>query len=646
MNDKEFNYVDFAIGGPQKRNNPALWADACDAIKAQPQVAAYATIHRFDQSFRDYLSERKTVKGFRGPSYTPWLIFDFDDPKITESHRRTQQFVREITDGFGAPKDQVVIYFSGRKGYHVYLPAMFFGDWTPSETLHKKLKTLALRLANSHSPDPSIYDQSRLIRHPGSLHPESNLYKTWIPTGRYLESTAEEIVAEAAIPPSDNWFEGMVPPHECGEVEPLAAIWLDIRNETPRATGEARALPADHQTLKGSFPIDLQEGEGRDNQVYFKARQLRNWGVPAYEANNILQLWDGAMEVPLTTTNGPSVLWDKVKSAYGADADFDAEEGIQVYTGREALNEYQGYLDNPSAQIATGYDELDTMHRHIRVGEVVMLLGKTGSGKTAFALNALSNMAKAGHKTLFFSLEMTLPRVVERQCAIEAGATADEIESNFDGYRELCSEPWWDNYNICAQSSMSLAKIEETIQRTSDYSGKVEVACIDYLGLIRGSAASTSVGSYQAVSEIAVGLKSLSKRCECAIIVLGQIGRAHGEEGDVPISMTSGRDSGAIEEGADLVLGVHRPERGTLDRLMSIQVLKSRKGMIHSAGSCLNYAWHGPSFTVQKGHIDPIAMDPHAPTLIRPKAMADPIITPETNHIVDMFDGEVIADGN
>ena len=642
MQHEDFQYVEVALGSIQNRGHVMTLQEGIAAIKQQGDKPSFMSVHRFDQSFADYVTERKTVRGYTGPSYTPWLVFDFDDSELEHSHSRAQQFVGEMANGFDAPREQVIVYFSGRKGYHVYLPATWFGDWRPGDNLHKQLRALALRLGTDYNIAPAIYDQKRLLRPPMPKHPDPGLYKRRVATAEFLAASVEDVCG-MAVTPGDN--EGIVPPHQCNEVPALAAVWLDIRNEVG-ASKASKATPIDHQSLAGSFPLELKEGDGRDNQVYWKARQLRQWGVPAWEANNILALWDSAMETPLTQTNGPNVLWDKVRSAYGADADLDADEGIQVFNGREALNEYQGYLDNPGAQISTGYEEIDRMHRHIRSGEVVILLGKTGSGKTAFALNLLRNIAIGGHKTLFFSLEMTLPRVIERQCAIEAGVSANEIEGNFPvHHRDLGKLPWWDNYHITAQSNMSMAQIEETIQRTSDYSGKVDVVCIDYLGLIKAQGSSNAVSSYQAVSEIAASLKAVSKRCECAIIVLAQISRAHGEEGDVPITISSARDSGVIEEGADLVMGVHRPELGGADRLLAVQILKSRKGPLHAAGQALNYAWHGPSFTVQPGTIDLLSQPPEAKTFIRPRPAPapDPATQEQRNEVLEIFDGEVVG---
>jgi len=214
-------------------------------------------------------------------------------------------------------------------------------------------------------------------------------------------------------------------------------------------------------------------------------------------------------------------------------------------------------------------------------------------------------MALNNHRCIFFSLEMTLHRVVERQIAIELNKTADEVEKDFASLRKQVHHiPWWSNYHICSQSAMSMKQIEDTVQRTSAMHGDVDVVCIDYLGLIRSANNSSSVSSYSAVSEIASALKNVAKRCGIAIIVLAQVGRQHGQDGDVPLTLTAGRDSGVIEEGADLVLGVHRPELGAGDRTMGVQVLKSRKGTIHASSDHALYPWHGPSFRVQNVALD------------------------------------------
>ena len=638
MNYEDFKYVEVAIGSINKRGRVMKISEAIAEIKKDSTKPAFVSVHRFDKSFHDYLTERETVRGYTGPSYAPFVPFDFDDAELELSHTRAQQFLGEMINGFNAPADQINVFFSGRKGYHIYLPAQFFGNWAPSDTLYKKLRTLALRLGEAHNIDPAIYDQKRLLRHPMTKHDATDLYKRRIPTKEFLAATVKD-VQEMAVTAGDN---DIVPFNRCQEVPELGAIWLDCQKTPAKAASQ---VPVEHQTLKGSFPTDLKEGDGRDNHVYWKARQFRNWGVPAYETYNVLQMWDNTMETPLTTTNGPNILWDKIKSAYGNDADLDADQGVQVFNGRESLHQYQAYLDNPGAKIQTGYEEIDQRHRHIRSGEVVILLGKTGSGKTAFALNMLRNMAMANHKVLFFSLEMTLARVVERQCAIEAGVSANEIEANFTGNRDLMNLPWWDNSYLCAQPNMSMAQIEEAIQRQSDYTGAVEVACIDYMGLIRAtSAGNSSVSSYQAVSEIAASLKAVSKRCNCAIIVLSQISRNHGDEGDSHFGLSSGRDSGVIEEGADLVLGIHRPELHGKDRVMRVQILKSRKGSIHPPATSFIYGWHGPSFRVQPGQINEMDLSSDRESFIREPA--PPVTAKEAEKIQtiqETFDAEIIA---
>ena len=160
--------------------------------------------------------------------------------------------------------------------------------------------------------------------------------------------------------------------------------------------------------------------------------------------------------------------------------------------------------------------------------------------------------------------------------------------------------------------------------------------------MIKSSNKGSSVSSYQAVSEIAASLKNVAKRTETLVMVLSQIGRGHGEDGDVPISLSSGRDSGVIEEGADLVLGIHRPERSSLDRTMAVQVLKSRKGMTHAAGDYALYPWDGPTFQICTDSLDPINLG--SGSLYTPKPYpAAPVPAPTQDsvgqHIQEMFDG-------
>jgi len=631
-------YCEVALDDIRNRGTVLPVAEAAVRIAEcrERGTPAYKSLHVFGQDFADHVATHGTVRGYQGASYAPYLAFDIDDPKsIDGATKTTQQFVGELIDGFGAPPEHIVVWFSGKKGYHVMLPAGLFGGWRESAKLHTRLRELAKRIAHGHDIDMAIYDQKRLLRAGGTRHDVSGYLKTHIPTEDFCGITVEEVLSRATTQQDTT----ILPPSAAKSVDALEAVWLDVQ-QSIAPTAPSKAAQGDPQR---GYQTDLTEGAGRDNAFYWEARELRDYGVPAWKALNILRLWDSKLDTPLTETDGPEVLQAKVRSAYGGDAALDEDEGIVVHTGLEAVNEYHNTLRNPSASLPSGFPEIDKQHRELRAGEVCVMLGKTGSGKTALALNMLRHMAAVGHRVLFFSLEMTLARVMERQIAIELGIPASTIEGDYSAVREAIADiPWWDRYHICTQSAMTMAQIEETIQKTADRHGKVDAICIDYLGLIKSSNKGSSVSSYQAVSEIAASLKNVAKRTETLVMVLSQIGRGHGEDGDVPISLSSGRDSGVIEEGADLVLGIHRPERSSLDRTMAVQVLKSRKGMTHAAGDYALYPWDGPTFQICTDSLDPINLG--SGSLYTPKPYpAAPVPAPTQDsvgqHIQEMFDG-------
>jgi len=598
----DFNFIEVALGHISKRGQVLPLDTALTEINKCREAGepAFRSIHCFNSDFKKHVDTHKSVRGYFGPSFSPFLTFDIDDSDIEGATLTAQKFVKGLIDGYGVPSKYIIVWFSGQKGYHIQLPSQLFGGWKADQKLHVKLRKLAETLARGHNIDTSIYDQKRLLRIGGTRHDVTGRFKSHITTEAFLQLKTDRLPYLGTEKPDLSFIPDV---KQCKPIESLEAVWIDILQNASKPASK-QVTTVDYQSFDGSFPTSLSEGDGRDNRFYYKARQLRDWGVPAWEARNILELWDGQCDNPLTDTNGENILMDKIRSAYGSDAELD-DEGIVVHSGLEAVNAYESYLDNPSASISTGFNMIDNMHRKLRTGEVCVMLGKTGSGKTALALNMLRNMALNNHRCIFFSLEMTLHRVVERQIAIELNKTADEVEKDFASLRKQVHHiPWWSNYHICSQSAMSMKQIEDTVQRTSAMHGDVDVLCIDYLGLIRSANNSSSVSSYSAVSEIASALKNVAKRCGIAIIVLAQVGRQHGQDGDVPLTLTAGRDSGVIEEGADLVLGVHRPELGAGDRTMGVQVLKSRKGTIHASSDHALYPWHGPSFRVQNVALD------------------------------------------
>lgn len=246
------------------------------------------------------------------------------------------------------------------------------------------------------------------------------------------------------------------------------------------------------------------------------------------------------------------------------------------------LNDYHEVLTGSMGRRVTlGYHAIDRLTRGIRPGQVAGLMARAGVGKTALAVNIAVNIFRRvdPHPVLFFSLEMPAPEVVSRLFCIDNKETADRLDAYLEksqGDPRLAA--WARRYQdlvIVDDSGISVKDLEGIYREAEAYLGeRIPLVIVDYLGLLRASGAS----SYERMSTLAREIKNTAKRLSCAVLVLVQTSRQGGNGGE-RVSLTMARDSGAIEEACDFLLGAWRPEiSGGADGEMVISILKNRHG--------------------------------------------------------------------
>lgn len=231
--------------------------------------------------------------------------------------------------------------------------------------------------------------------------------------------------------------------------------------------------------------------------------------------------------------------------------------------------------------IKTGYRSIDDIIGNMMGGDMMILAAATGMGKTCMMLNIAVSMAKAGKKILIFSLEMNKEQLINRIVAAETGISSSQIR-NF----ELCKgdeEKYWDyiysdefsklNIQICTEYNISTSRIRNIV-----LGSKADIVFMDYLGLISSN---NKQSSYERVSEISRELKLMAMESDKPFIVLHQLNRANAERKDKSPILSDLRDSGKIEQDADIISFVFRPayyEEETDKSLIQFIVAKNRHG--------------------------------------------------------------------
>lgn len=208
----------------------------------------------------------------------------------------------------------------------------------------------------------------------------------------------------------------------------------------------------------------------------------------------------------------------------------------------------------------TGISSLDAVTSGLNRSDLIIVAARPGMGKTSFSLNIASHVAlKQKKKVAFFSLEMSREQLALRVLSTHSGVSGKRLREG-----NLSRDEW----AAIASASGELREMEMYIDEASDISvvemkaklrrlGGVGLVVIDYLQLMSGRNSGSRV---QDVSEITRQIKVMAKELDVPVMLLSQLNRkAEGRAGNKPV-LSDLRDSGSIEQDADIVLLLYRPE--------------------------------------------------------------------------------------
>ena len=255
-----------------------------------------------------------------------------------------------------------------------------------------------------------------------------------------------------------------------------------------------------------------------------------------------------------------------------------------IETNIDALEERQGNRSLVTG-VTTGFSKFDTLTSGLQNSDLIILAARPAMGKTAFALNMARNAAiEGGARVAVFSLEMSKEQLSMRMLCAEARVDSSRIRSGF-----LNQDDW--NRITDAAGRLSEAPIfiddspdiSTTSIRTKSMRMKMDkglgMIIIDYLQLMRGSI-NTERRDLE-ISEISRSLKILAKELNIPVIALSQLNRKLEERSDKRPQLSDLRESGALEQDADLVAFIYRdevynreennPHRGTAEIILAKQ---------------------------------------------------------------------------
>lgn len=234
-----------------------------------------------------------------------------------------------------------------------------------------------------------------------------------------------------------------------------------------------------------------------------------------------------------------------------------------------------------TSRFITGFARLDYIIRGVAPGEVLTIIAEPGGFKTAYLQNLLLRGAqRTGLHHLFFSLEMPVEKVFEREAQISSGYTGREVERVFKGAQGPSREHALKLYNqasqggshgllVCDKPRLDIPKITRYTELAMHKYGKINAIGIDYLGLMQAPGKSL----FEKTQFIAPEFKHLAKELNVPVILLCQINR-EGAKNVHDILITDAKGGGDIEASADIMLGFYHDA----DKTLVCKILKNRNG--------------------------------------------------------------------
>lgn len=258
-----------------------------------------------------------------------------------------------------------------------------------------------------------------------------------------------------------------------------------------------------------------------------------------------------------------------------------SHESMMMYEKRK-----ENLLEGRKTGILTGIDKLDNTLLGLKGGQLVILAARPAMGKTAFALNIARTAAMSGHPTVIFSLEMSGVSLSDRMliahgdfnaAAFRKGALTDTEEVNLSQSVDCLGELPITVDDTSGLQIQQISSVAKNLQRK----GKCELVIIDYLQLVRIKSENQNYSREQEVAETTKFAKRMAKSLNVPVVLLSQLSRKCEERQDKTPILSDLRESGSIEQDADIVLMLHRPayyDRSEEQGMGIVRVAKNRDG--------------------------------------------------------------------
>lgn len=513
----------------------------------------YRSMFAFDKDILIYTQAKGTNSGYQGVKYLDSIIFDIDNPDIN----LIKEFVNKLEEyDLNYTKDDIRVYFSGNKGFHIQIPNIF--DIKNSKTLPEDIREILQTEFKNFNFD-NLYYQNALIRLPNTINKKSGLYKIFI-NDIYEYDNIEEIKKIAV---KDN----MEKP------KPFRKITNKITVEVKKKNVKVEIVNTDDY-IHGDKHICMQRLYNSDPQPGYRHKYLLILGstyllagLPKEQVRKMMYDWISKNKEGFSDEEFEKIYNDIIKHRYAYGCDHPIKKSLCsnkcYYFGIKGENSEVETMQSLVAKLKEfsnmeyidfGYFYSNTTFK-IYPQELVILLGDTGSNKSTLMQNLVVNLPNI--KILYINTEMGESLLLRRFLQIKHGLTKDDFNNleNIEHYAR-------DLENIFTiNGKISLMHLESVIIQHQP-----QLIVVDVLEDLFDAKRDL----VQSAQNTASALKQLAIKYNLYLLAIHHINKNSSKS---ELTVHSGKGSSAIEQKADKVLGIKVNDD---NRFRTLKSLKAR----------------------------------------------------------------------
>lgn len=578
-------YTEIAIGSPLNRGHIIKASELPSSLELvntpTNKQELYVSYYKFDKNFPEFVKRTGSVKGYDGICYLSRILLDLDRGEDSDDVvlDKTREFVNDMTYGLDIPEEHIVPWYSGR-GYHICIPNIF--GFKADVDLPRVVKATLNHYLKGHD---DIYDKTRLIRAPFTVNKKTNRMKIPLSMDEMFNLSSKQII-ELATPKGflKEELDGRksIPTSANTQTKPLKilASARDIVRKEDRSYNRGAELSDEIVTpnqiapcVQTMYSNGPRKGERRNVLLriisYYRRNGLLHSAARAiaadwcskgdgFDLNEANQVVDYIYFDDRKYTCLDSIMDNNCKQSclYYQSKLKGNDPLIPVYTAKEMHEKYHTLIKD--RKINPGINLKEQMgcpeDYWVRTKELVVFMGDSGCGKTAFLQNIITDSSR---KTLWLCLEFKaelLFRRFRQQTESKLKDFVDESYSEDNPFEKDSYNQKLDLIKFC-DVSPNITGLKRLVCEESP-----QVVVVDTIDCIKGNHFSGDLKSK--LDETIVGLRDIAERQNIIVIAVSHIPKSESQrikQTNGMLDQHSGMGSAGLAQKADHVWNIDQP---------------------------------------------------------------------------------------